>query len=107
MAILRQINDNQKGFSVQTSIHLKKIDEFICNSKSPQVYEADAELLYFGVVDDQVQGLFAIAGNKGTFGGLKKSSHYALALIHKSITKGKWKDVFLKVFIGADEADFK
>jgi hypothetical protein len=44
-----------------------------------------------------------ICGNKGTFGGLKKSSYFAIELVHKLITKGKNKDMFLKAFSDCDE----
>jgi hypothetical protein len=49
----------------------------------------------------------SICGNKGTFGGLKKSSYYALELVYKLISKGKNKDVFLDTFKDFDREDFK
>jgi len=49
----------------------------------------------------------AICGNSGTFGGLKKSSYYALELVYKLMTKGKNKDAFLEVFKDLDREDFK
>jgi hypothetical protein len=52
-------------------------------------------------------GLLTICGNSGTFGGLKKSSYYALELVFKLITKGKNKDVFMDAFKDLDREDFK
>jgi len=35
--------------------------------------------------------MLSICGNTGTFGGLKKSSYYAMEIMWKLISKGKYK----------------
>ena len=49
--ILRDIYKNQQGFTVKTSVHLRRIEEFLFSSKTPTISNDDAELLLLGFPD--------------------------------------------------------
>jgi hypothetical protein len=76
--ILADIHNNLQSLIAKVSVHLKKIEEFFFSPKTPVVTQEEAEMLLLGIAEERMVGLLAICGNSGTFGGLKKSSYYAL-----------------------------
>lgn len=76
--ILTDIHNNLQSLIAKVSVHLKKMEEYFLSPKTPVVSQEEAEMLLLGIAEERMLGLLAICGNSGTFGGLKKSSYYAL-----------------------------
>lgn len=97
--ILRSIKKSQKNLKVKTSVFLKKIEELLFpngNASAKLAFE-DINLLFRGVESEEIEGLMQLCGNKGTLGGLKKSSFYAIELVYRCLIEPKNKDEYVKV----------
>lgn len=100
--VFTSIFESQKSYRVQTSVHLKKIDQYLFDKTAPKLGNDDIEIMYLGIPDKKIMGLYGLAGVAGTVSGLKKSAYYALQLIYKTITNGKNREACMKYFSESD-----
>lgn len=82
---------------------LKKIEVLLFTpGQTIKLTPDEINMLIRGIDEESIDGLIQLCGQKGTFGGLKKSSFYALELVHRCLTETKNKSDYMKIFSELD-----